>query len=59
MPEGMSVQELMRCIVSHDIQDFKGIAIAVDGEVLGRSQWESTTLAEGQTIEVVHATQGG
>ena len=59
MPEGISAQELIRRIVSNHTKDFKGIAMAVDGEVLGRSLWESTTLAEGQNIEVVHATQGG
>jgi sulfur carrier protein len=37
----------------------RGVAVAVDGEVVPRSAWESTTLREGQTIEVVGAIQGG
>jgi sulfur carrier protein len=37
----------------------RGIAVAVDGEVVPRSAWESTRLREGQTIEVVGAIQGG
>jgi sulfur carrier protein len=37
----------------------RGIAVAVDGEVVPRSEWESTPLEEGQRVEVVGAVQGG
>jgi sulfur carrier protein len=37
----------------------KGVAVAVDGEVVPRSAWQSTRLREGQRIEVVGAIQGG
>lgn len=37
----------------------RGIAVAVDGEVVPRSAWEATELAEGQRVEVVGAIQGG
>jgi sulfur carrier protein len=37
----------------------RGVAVAVDGEVVPRSQWETTALAEGQRVEVLHAAQGG
>jgi sulfur carrier protein len=37
----------------------KGVAVAVDGEVVPRSAWQSTQLREGQKIEVVGAIQGG
>lgn len=37
----------------------RGIAVAVDGEVVPRSIWEETELAEGQRVEVVGAIQGG
>ncbi len=36
-----------------------GLAVAVDGEVVPRSQWERTALAEGQRVEVLQAVQGG
>lgn len=36
-----------------------GIAVAVDGEVVPRSQWSSTPLADGAVVEVVTAVQGG
>jgi sulfur carrier protein len=37
----------------------RGVAVAVDGEVVPRSGWDETRLAEGQTVEVVEAIQGG
>ncbi len=39
--------------------DRRGIAVAVDGEVVPRSAWDQTLLAEGQRVEVVGAIQGG
>jgi sulfur carrier protein len=37
----------------------RGVAVAVDGEVVPRSAWQRTELAEGQRVEVVGAIQGG
>jgi sulfur carrier protein len=37
----------------------RGVAVAVDGEVVPRGEWESTELAEGQQVEVLRAVQGG
>lgn len=37
----------------------RGVAVAVDGEVVPRSEWDRTRLADGQTVEVVGAIQGG
>jgi sulfur carrier protein len=39
--------------------DRRGIAVAVDGEVVPRALWDDTELEDGQRIEVVHAVQGG
>ncbi len=36
-----------------------GLAVAVDGEVVPRSQWSTTEVKEGARIEVVAAIQGG
>ncbi len=36
-----------------------GFAVAVDGEVVPRSEWEHTALSEGQRVEVLQAVQGG
>ena len=37
----------------------RGVAVAVDGEVVPRGRWEATELHEGQQVEVVRAVQGG
>jgi sulfur carrier protein len=36
-----------------------GVAVAVDGEVVPRSEWTDHALAEGQQVEVLQAVQGG
>ena len=36
-----------------------GVAAAVNGEVIRRTQWPQTRLADGDEVEVVTATQGG
>ena len=37
----------------------RGVAVALDGEVVPRGKWEATALAEGHSIEVLAAIQGG
>jgi sulfur carrier protein len=37
----------------------RGLAVAVDAEVVPRTAWERTPLADGAKVEVVHAVQGG
>ena len=37
----------------------RGVAVAVDGEVVPRSAWTETALSEGQRVEVLEAIQGG
>lgn len=37
----------------------RGVAVAVDGEVVPRAQWRSFALAEHARVEVVTAMQGG
>jgi sulfur carrier protein len=37
----------------------RGIAVAVDAEVVPRSAWEATELSEGQAVELLTAIQGG
>ena len=36
-----------------------GIALAVDGQVIRRSTWADFTLADGHTVDIVTAVQGG
>ncbi|HWM64588.1 MAG TPA: sulfur carrier protein ThiS [Solirubrobacterales bacterium] len=37
----------------------RGVAVALDGEVVPRSEWAATPLAEGHSVEVLAAIQGG
>jgi sulfur carrier protein len=39
--------------------DARGIAVAVDGEVLPRACWETFALPEDARVEVLTAMQGG
>jgi thiazole synthase len=40
-------------------RDGRGLAVALDGEVMPRAEWESTALGEGAAVEVLAAIQGG
>ncbi len=37
----------------------KGVAVAVNGDVISRPLWESVSLAAGDRVEIVRAVQGG
>jgi sulfur carrier protein len=37
----------------------KGVAAALNGEVVTRSEWPVTSLADGDRVEVLTASQGG
>ncbi|UJA18814.1 sulfur carrier protein ThiS [Thermoleophilia bacterium SCSIO 60948] len=37
----------------------RGVAVALGGEVVPRARWDETALADGDTLEVVRAVQGG
>lgn len=36
-----------------------GIAVALDGEVVPRAEWDETVLPKGSVVEVLTAVQGG
>lgn len=56
-PTGTTLAEL---IAAAGIEsDRRGIAVALDGEVVPRSAWETALLAEGARIEVLQAVAGG
>jgi sulfur carrier protein len=37
----------------------RGVAVAVDGEVVPRSGWDEVRLTDGMRVEVLRAVQGG
>ena len=57
LPEGASVTDAIRAS-GHD-RGWFGIAVALNGEVVRRSAWESTTLSPEDKVEVLVAAQGG
>jgi thiazole synthase len=57
LPDGAAVTEAVAA--SGADGDQRGVAVAIDGEVVPRSEWDRTRLREGQRIEVLAAIQGG
>lgn len=55
LDDGTTVAELLRSL---DVPD-RGVAVAVDAEVVPRGEWEARTLGDGAHVEVVQAVQGG
>jgi sulfur carrier protein len=39
--------------------DGRGVAVALDGEVVPRGEWATTEVQDGQQVEVLRAVQGG
>ena len=55
LQDGATVADVVRTLT--DVE--RGVAVALDGEVVPRSEWETTTLADGRHVEVLRAVQGG
>jgi sulfur carrier protein len=58
LPDRTTVAALVRDAGAGD-PGARGVAVAVDAEVVPRGRWEATVLSEGQHVEVVGAIQGG
>ena len=54
---GLSVVELVEAYGLP--AEGRGVAIAVDGEVVPRGQWATHKIAAGAEVELVQAIQGG
>ena len=37
----------------------KGIAVALNAEVIARAMWTNTQLCNGDRVDIIHAVQGG
>ena len=55
LPAGATVATLVDQLSSPS----RGVAVAIDGQVVPRGEWAATALSEGTRIEVVAAIQGG
>jgi thiazole synthase len=57
LPEGAPLDAAVRA--SGAGEGGRGVAVALDGEIIPRGEWERTRLREGQAVEVLAAIQGG
>jgi sulfur carrier protein len=55
LPPGVTLAD----VVSQLTESPKGVAAAVNGEVVPRGAWPATGLAERDEVEIVTAVQGG
>ncbi len=46
-------------LIEAEAGSLRGAAAVVDGEIVPRSSWPSTPLADGQVVELIRAVQGG
>ncbi|GIJ80470.1 sulfur carrier protein [Micromonospora phaseoli] len=53
--DGVTVAELVRDVSGQE----RGVAVAVNGEVVPRTGWPATALCGGDQVEVLSAAQGG
>jgi sulfur carrier protein len=57
LPTGATVADAVRQTGAPG--DGRGVAVALDGEVVPRGSWTTHELTEGERVEVLHAVQGG
>jgi sulfur carrier protein len=57
LPDGATVEAAV--IATGAPADGRGVAVAVDGDVVPRGEWTTTPVRDGQQVDVVHAVQGG
>jgi len=57
LPAGATVASVIESLPG--APEGRGVAVAVEGEVVPRAQWPTTELREGARVEVVVAVQGG
>ena len=57
LPEGSTILALLQDL---DVEPGeRGVAVAVNGEVVPRQEWSSKALTAGDRVELVRAVQGG
>jgi sulfur carrier protein len=57
VPTGASVADVVAALGRDPAG--RGVAVAVDGDIVPRRAWEVTPVHEGARVEVVGAAQGG
>lgn len=57
LPSGSTVANVVESLAN--VPQGRGVAVAVEGEVVPRTRWPSTELQDGASVEIVVAVQGG
>ena len=52
-------QVLIVYLSREDIEQVRGIAVAINGSLVRKTDWRNTLVEEGDELEVLTATQGG
>jgi sulfur carrier protein len=55
LSEGVTIGEIVRSLTD----EVRGVAVALNGEVVPRGVWATTMLKGGDRVEVLRAVQGG
>ncbi|WP_018583950.1 sulfur carrier protein ThiS [Salinispora arenicola] len=55
LPSGSTLADLVGAVTDQE----RGLAVAVNGEVVPRGGWQVTVLRDGDRVEVLSAAQGG
>ena len=50
-----TVEEMLRRLTIES----RGVAVAIDGEIVRKSEWSDTQIEDGNAIEIVTAVAGG
>jgi sulfur carrier protein len=53
------VEETVAQLLGRLSIETRGVAVAIDGEIVRRSEWSTTSVHEGGVIEIVTAVAGG
>ncbi|GHJ14844.1 sulfur carrier protein ThiS [Micromonospora sp. AKA38] len=53
--DGVTLAEVVRAVTGQQ----RGLAVAVNGEVVPRGGWPASVLRDGDCVEVLSAAQGG
>ena len=58
-PHEVAGEQTVATLVAGVTVERRGVAVAVNGEVVPRSRWDQVGLRDGDSVEVLSAAQGG
>lgn len=58
-PTSVGAGSTVGAFVDARLAERRGVAVAVNDEVVPRSEWDSTGFADGDRVDVLRAVQGG